>query len=234
MMITLAPNTATDDKGFGLGVCPSGSAEGIEWREPANFELLYRTHSRRVYSLCKRMTGDIAEAEDLTQEAFVHLYRKLDTFRGESTFYTWFHRLAVNVVLMRLRKRKKSRETLLEDTDCPDPSDARPYPAANRSTESPLSARLDHVDLQRAIDALPAGFKTVFVLHDIEGYEHHEIAEMTGLSIGTSKSQLHKARVRVRKLLREGLRAKTQPRRARLRPSVPLPGAFQAYPLSAT
>ncbi len=231
-MSILTPSTPSEEKGFGLGVCPSGSAEGIEWREPTDFERLYRMHSRRVYSLCKRMTGNIAEAEDLTQEAFVHLYRKLDTFRGESAFYTWFYRLAVNVVLMRLRKRKKNREMSFEDTGSPEPNGARPYVRTIPSTD-PLSGRVDHVDLQRAIDALPAGFKTVFVLHDIEGYEHHEISEMTGLSIGTSKSQLHKARLRMRALLREGSGAKTTRRAVRSKPQVALQRSALAEPLPA-
>jgi RNA polymerase sigma-70 factor (ECF subfamily) len=202
-MLTLTPNAATEQSGRGLGSFPSGRAEGIEWREPANFERLYRAYSRRVYSLCARMTGDASEAEELTQEVFVHLYRKLDTFRGESALYTWLYRLAVNVVLMRLRKLGRARETSLEETVSPAPNDASAYPAEIRSTDSALLGTLDRVDLQRALDALPPGFKTVFVLHDIEGYEHGEIAELTGVSVGTSKSQLHKARLRMRKLLQE-------------------------------
>ncbi len=199
---TLPTKISSENQGFGRGVCPSGRAEGIEWREPANFEHLYRMYRRRVYSLCLRMTGDIAMAEDLTQEAFVHLYRKLDTFRGESAFFTWFYRLAVNVVLMQIRKAKKAREVSIEEALNPAPNGPSAPPPEIRTTDPGLTATLDRVNLQRALDALPPGYRTVFVLHDIEGYEHNEIAEMMGCSIGNSKSQLHKARMKLRDLLK--------------------------------
>ena len=230
----LTTKTSSENKAFGLGSSPSGRAEGIEWREPANFERLYRMYSRRVYSLCMRMTGDTAKAEDLTQEAFVHLYRKLDTFRGESAFYTWFYRLAVNVVLMQLRKARKAQKVSIEDSINPDPIDPSARPQEIRATDGTLTATLDRVNLQRAIDALPPGYRTVFVLHDIEGYEHHEISEMTALSVGTSKSQLHKARLRLRTLLCEGPEPQIVPRKVRWMSPAALRRAPQAEPLPAT
>jgi RNA polymerase sigma-70 factor (ECF subfamily) len=233
-MVSLTPKTSSENECFGLGSCPSGRAEGIERREPEDLERLYRTYSKRVYSLCLRMTGDVVEAEDLTQEAFVHLYRKLDTFRGESAFYTWFYRLVVNLILMRLRKRKRTQEMLLQDIANSDQDDGRSYPLEIGSADSALLGAVDHVDLQRAIDALPMGFKLVFVLHDMEGYEHEEISTLTGISAGTSKSQLHKARLRLRTLLREGLRAKAPRRRGRPRFHLALPGTFQAEPIPAS
>lgn len=163
------------------------------------FEFLYHLHKRRVYSLCLRMTGNTAEAEDLTQEAFLQLFRKISTFRGESAFSTWLHRLAVNVVLMHLR-RKNLPETPLEEFTEPAQDDGpRREIGANDQT---LTGSLDRVNLERAIENLPPGYRTIFVLHDMEGYEHNEIAAMMGCSIGNSKSQLHKARMKLRDSLR--------------------------------
>ena len=166
----------------------------------AAFEYLYRSHSRRVYALCLRMIGNTTDAEELTQEAFLQVFRKIQTFRGESAFSTWLHRLSVNIVLMRLRK-KTVKETPFEDTGRGEEYDEQPkeYGAADLA----LMGSIDRVNLQRAIAQLPAGYKQMFVLHDVQGYEHNEIAAMLGVSIGNSKSQLHKARVRMRKLLQE-------------------------------
>ncbi len=179
--------------------------------DAAAFERIYGLHKRRVYSLCLRMVGNTAEAEDLTQEAFLQLFRKISTFRGESAFSTWLHRLAVNVVLMRLRK-KAAPEISLEETTQPDEEGDSP----RRDFGSPdlrLTGSIDRLNLQRAIDQLPQGYKTVFVLHDVQGYEHNEIAELMGCSIGNSKSQLHKARMRLRELLHETQRAEARERR---------------------
>jgi len=167
----------------------------------AAFERLYQLHGRRVYALCLRMVGNTAEAEDLAQEAFLQLFRKIHTFRGESAFSTWLHRLAVNVVLMKLRK-KSVPETSLEETTEPDEESGGP----RRDIGGPdllLSGSIDRMNLERAIEELPPGYRTVFVLHDVQGYEHNEIAEIMGCSIGNSKSQLHKARMRLRELLQE-------------------------------
>jgi len=168
------------------------------------FERIYRLHSRRVYALCLRMVGNTAEAEDLTQDAFLQLFRKIGTFRGESAFSTWLHRLAVNVVLMKLRKKTLLATSLEESTD---PDDETNGP--RREIGAPdllLTGSIDRVHLQRAIEQLPPGYRQVFVLHDVQGFEHNEIADLMECSIGNSKSQLHKARMRLRELLQETLR----------------------------
>ena len=163
------------------------------------FQALYDKHKRRVYSLCLRMTANTAEAEDLTQEAFLQLYRKIGTFRGESAFSTWLHRLSVNVVLMHLRK-KSLPVVSLEETTQPGEEDT---PKKDFGAEDlALAGSIDRLQLQRAVDDLPPGYRTIFVLHDVEGYEHNEIATIVGCSIGNSKSQLHKARMKLRDLLR--------------------------------
>ncbi|MGH9468120.1 MAG: RNA polymerase sigma factor [Terriglobales bacterium] len=162
------------------------------------FEFLYHLHKRRVYSLCLRMTGNTAEAEDLAQEAFFQLFRKIGTFRGESAFSTWLHRLSVNVVLMHLR-RKSLPETPLEEFTEPLHEDGPRREIGAR--DQTLAGSIDRVNLERAIERLPPGYRTIFVLHDMEGYEHNEIAAMMGCSIGNSKSQLHKARMKLRDLL---------------------------------
>jgi len=163
------------------------------------FQALYDKHKRRVYSLCLRMTSNTAEAEDLTQEAFLQLYRKIGTFRGESAFSTWLHRLSVNVVLMHLR-RKSLPVVSLEETTQPGEDDT---PKKDFGAEDmALAGSIDRLQLQKAVDDLPPGYRTIFVLHDVEGYEHNEIADIVGCSIGNSKSQLHKARMKLRDLLK--------------------------------
>jgi RNA polymerase sigma-70 factor (ECF subfamily) len=162
------------------------------------FEILYNLHKRRVYSLCLRMTANTAAAEDLTQEAFLQLFRKIGTFRGESAFSTWLHRMAVNVVLMQLRKKGLSVVPLDDTVESEEETPRKELGA----TDAKLAGSVDRLQLQRAIDALPPGYKSIFVLHDVEGYEHNEIAEMVGCSIGNSKSQLHKARLKLRELIK--------------------------------
>ncbi|MDX6611624.1 MAG: polymerase sigma-70 factor, subfamily [Blastocatellia bacterium] len=159
------------------------------------FEQLYERHSRGVYSLCLRMTQNVAEAEDLTQDAFIQLFRKIGSFRGESAFTTWLHRLTVNQVLMHFRKRSVKQERTTEDGETP--------VQITRGTENPNSMPvLDRIGLDRALKQLPPGYRSVFVLHDIEGHEHEEIAKILGVAVGTSKSQLHKARMKLRRLLK--------------------------------
>jgi RNA polymerase sigma-70 factor, ECF subfamily len=162
------------------------------------FETLYNLHKRRVYSLCLRMTANTAAAEDLTQEAFLQLFRKIATFRGESAFSTWLHRMAVNVVLMQLRKKGLSLVPLEDTVESEEETPRKELGAA----DAKLAGSVDRLQLHRAIDALPPGYKSIFVLHDVEGYEHNEIAAMVGCSIGNSKSQLHKARLKLRELLK--------------------------------
>ena len=145
------------------------------------------------------MTSNIAEAEDLTQEAFLQLFRKISTFRGESAFSTWLHRLAVNVVLMHLRK-KGLQQISLDEVDT---SQDEPIKRDYGSDDQRLTGSVERIGLQKAIADLPPGYRTVFVLHDVEGYEHNEIAEIMNCSVGNSKSQLHKARMKLRERLRQ-------------------------------
>ena len=176
-------------------------AEAIERAKQGDaqaFQALYDKHKRRVYSLCLRMTANTAEAEDLTQEAFLQLYRKIATFRGESAFSTWLHRLSVNVVLMHLRKKSLPVVSLEETTQGEDDTPKKDFGAEDLA----LAGSIDRLQLQRAVDDLPPGYRTIFVLHDVEGYEHNEIATIVGCSIGNSKSQLHKARMKLRDLLK--------------------------------
>ena len=160
------------------------------------FELLYERHNRRVYSICLRMTQNASEAEDLAQEVFIQLFRKIGSFRGESAFTTWLHRLTVNQVLMHFRKRGVRMEQTTEDGEAP--------VQVVQGTGNPLQMPVvDRIALDKAISQLPPGYRTVFILHDVEGHEHEEIARMLGCSVGTSKSQLHKARMKLRMLLRQ-------------------------------
>lgn len=193
------------------GITEAEAIDRAKGGDAEAFEMLYGLHKRRVYSLCLRMTGNTAEAEDLTQEAFLQLYRKIATFRGESAFSTWLHRLAVNVVLMKLRK-KSGKETSLEQVTEPDEESGTPRRDFG-TVDLRLSGSLDRVNLQRAVDQLPPGYKAAFILHDVQGYEHNEIAVMLGCSIGNSKSQLHKARMRLRDLLQEAVREKAREER---------------------
>ena len=159
------------------------------------FEELYERHNRRVYSLCLRMTGNVSEAEDLAQEAFIQLFRKIGSFRGESAFTTWLHRLTVNQVLMHFRKRNVKLELTTDDGEVP--------VQIVKGTENPNQMPVvDRIALERAVAKLPPGYRAVFVLHDIEGYDHSEIAAALHCSVGTSKSQLHKARMKLRNLIR--------------------------------
>lgn len=181
-----------------------GEAEAIRRAQQGDaeaFERVYRLHNRRVYALCLRMVGNTAEAEDLTQEAFLQLFRKIATFRGESAFSTWLHRMTVNVVLMRLRK-KTLAETSLDEAVEPDEEAGGPRKDIG-GPDLRLSGSVDRVNLERAVEQLPPGYRSVFVLHDVQGYEHNEIAAIMNCSIGNSKSQLHKARMRLRELLHE-------------------------------
>jgi RNA polymerase sigma-70 factor, ECF subfamily len=167
------------------------------------FAQIYSLHKRRVYSLCLRMLGNVAEAEDLTQEAFLQLHRKIATFRGDSAFSTWLHRLTINVVLMHLRRKGLNLISLDEALD-PGSEHGAVHGSA-RSFGAPdlrLTGSIDRMTLEKAVEDLPAGYRLIFVLHDIEGYEHNEIATLLDCSIGNSKSQLHKARMKLREALR--------------------------------
>lgn len=167
------------------------------------FETIYERHHRRVYSLCLRMVANATEAEDLAQEVFIQLFRKIGSFRGESAFTTWLHRLTVNHVLMHFRKRGVRLEKTTEEGEIGEIQD---YLQA--AAERPRF--VDRIALDKAISELPPGYRTVFVLHDVEGFEHEEVADMLGVSVGTSKSQLHKARMRLRELLNKKTETKNR------------------------
>lgn len=160
------------------------------------FEELYQRHHRRVYSICLRMLQSASEAEDLTQDVFIQLYRKIGSFRGDSAFTTWLHRMTVNQVLMHFRKRTVKFEKTTEEGETP-------VQIVNGTENHRRMPVVDRIALESAIAQLPNGYKSVFVLHDVEGYEHEEVAKILGCSVGTSKSQLHKARLKLRKLLQK-------------------------------
>jgi len=179
------------------------------------FEEIYHLHHKRVYSICFRMLQNAADAEDLTQQVFIQLFRKLHTFRGESSFTTWLHRLTVNQVLMHFRRRVVKTEKTTEDGST--------TIRIVSGTENPSRmALIDRIALNQAIGQLPTGYRMVFILHDLEGFDHYEIGKMLGCAVGTSKSQLHKARQRLRQLL-TGRRTTPQKRnkaRAQLTPAL--------------
>ena len=213
------PSTECISKKAAPPVSPTASdnlneAEAIERAQagdPLAFEYLYKLHGPRVYALCLRMVRVATEAEDLTQEAFLLLFRKIHTFRGESAFSTWLHRLAVNIVLMHLRK-KSPPIVSIEAT--PDPEDETASPNVDiGEPDLLLEGVVDRINLKRCIAQLPVGYRSIFVLHDIQGYQHNEIAEILGRSVGDSKSQLHKARMRLRELLHELQRDKARAER---------------------
>ena len=163
------------------------------------FESLYQLHGRRVYGLCLRMVKNPAEAEDLTQDAFLQTFRKIQTFRGDSLFSTWLYRLTVNIVLMSLRK-KKHPEISVDETIESNNQSHKPFVEIS-GPDLNLNGVIDRINLENAIDQLPRGCQKMLVLHDVQGYEHNEIARIVGGSVGNSKSQLHRARTRLRHLL---------------------------------
>ena len=167
------------------------------------FELIYRLHSRRVYSLCLRMIRNQADAEELTQEAFLQVFRKIRTFRSESQFSTWMHRLTVNIVLMRLR-RKRLDYGLSENSSEQDDRHAPINLDHLGFVDAEVRGTIDRVMLERAFRRLAPGYRTMLMLHDVQGYDHDEIARLLGCSIGNTKSQLHKARLRLRGLISAG------------------------------
>jgi RNA polymerase sigma-70 factor (ECF subfamily) len=161
------------------------------------FASLFYAHKPRVYSLCLRMTNNTAEAEDLTQDAFLQVFRKLATFRGDSALSTWLYRVAVNTVLMHFRKKGLRQVSLDESSN----QDTRVVKREYGSQDDRLSGCVDRIALARAMQDLPAGYRTIFLLHEIKGYEHQEIARILRCSVGNSKSQLHKAKLKMRELL---------------------------------
>ncbi|MBV9956864.1 MAG: RNA polymerase sigma factor [Acidobacteria bacterium] len=157
---------------------------------------LYERYGRRVYALCLRMTRDKVEAEDLTQDIFILLFRKIGTFRGESRFITWLHRLTVNHVLMHYRRATIRREkTAEEDFEAE-------FLRASKSNHAFSAQVVERIAIDAALAQLPPGCRMIFILFDVEGYKHEEIARMLGCSTGNSKSQLHKARLKLRQMLK--------------------------------
>lgn len=183
------------------------------------FSKLYLQHRKRVFSLCMRMVHDFSLAEDLTQETFLQLHRKLASFRGESVFTTWLHRMTVNVVLMRLRKRAlpvDSLDQMMANT---------PEEHVGRSFGTRDLAQVGVVDrlaIDRAVATLPPGYRAVYILHDVQGFQHREIADMQACTMGNSKSQLHKARRALRNAL-SPQRVKQTPRQVGKIEQIPAP-----------
>ncbi len=175
------------------------AVERLKAGDPIAFEFLYQAHKRRVYNLCLRITNNQAVAEELTQEAFLNVFRRISTFRGDAAFTTWLHRIAANCALMYIREQKsRIAETSLQDFEQTDEGHVRDTLGRE---DSNLAGSLDRVELEHAIAQLPPGYRIVLVLHDIEGYEHTEIAELLCCSVGNTKSQLHKARLKLRRIL---------------------------------
>jgi RNA polymerase sigma-70 factor (ECF subfamily) len=179
---------------------PLSDAELVRLARDGNedaFAALYAAHKTKVYSICLRMTSNAAEAEDLTQTAFLQVFRKLESFRGDSALSTWLYRVAVNTVLMHFRKKGLRQVSLDEPANR---ESGAPKREQGRVDER-LSTSIDRIMLTRAMKELPAGYRTIFLLHEVKGYEHHEIARLLRCSVGNSKSQLHKAKARMRELL---------------------------------
>lgn len=201
----MAGAVETFDGWQGLAACDVDGADAVSTQDfelaqraargdMSAFEEVYRQHHRRVYGLCMRMTCNVSEAEDLTQEVFINLFRKLGSFRGEAALGTWIHRMTVNQVLMHFRRNKARREQSAEETGVP----VRVVEGTERPGRMPV---IDNIALSDAITKLPQGYRMVFILHDVEGYDHEEVGRLLGCAAGTSKSQLHKARKKLRELL---------------------------------
>lgn len=180
-----------------VGLAQAGNKEA--------FARLYETHKRRVYALCLRITREKTEAEDCMQEAFLQCFLRLSTFRCESALSTWLYRLTVNVVLMRLRSARVRPVSL--DAANPESSGESPLLDACPVADLQLMGAIDRIALHRALRKLPPGYRTIFLLHDVQGKAHSEIARELGCSIGNSKSQLHQARLRLRRFLRKPFNA---------------------------
>ena len=163
------------------------------------FATLFHAHKMRIYSLCFRMTNNTAEAEDLAQDAFLQVFRKLATFRGDSALSTWLYRIAVNTVLMHFRRKTPCRVSLDEPVRNQD--DSRSVRREYGTRDGRLDSAVTRVALTRAISELPEGYRAIFLLHEVDGYQHREIAQLLGCSVGNSKSQLHKAKLKIRDFL---------------------------------
>jgi RNA polymerase sigma-70 factor (ECF subfamily) len=182
----MSPSNRTDAESAAEAALVARCLEG----DAAAFEAIYRRHAPRIFTLACRMTGSRADGEDLLQEIFLLVHRKLGGFKGDSALGTWIYRLAANCCVDFLRSRQHRERQATDELD--------------ETVAPPRSAgglRVDQMDLQRAIERLPAGYRAAFVLHDVEGFEHAEVARLLGIAEGTSKSQVHKARLKIRALL---------------------------------
>src|SRR6202140_261919 len=190
-LLAVRTETQRDDSERGL-------VQRAQCGDQEAFGALFQLHKKRVYSVCLQMTKDVADAEDLTQEAFMQVFRNVNSFRGDSAFATWLYRIAVNTVLMKLRRRKSPPLLSLDE-----PVSSHSPSLKREIAKDDLSLRgaIDRIALRRAIEELPGGARQIFELHEVEGYQHHEIAEQLQCSIGNSKSQLHKAKKTMRNLL---------------------------------
>jgi RNA polymerase sigma-70 factor, ECF subfamily len=198
VMTSMVPSVAPAEKSARWDKPERSLIQRAQNGDEQAFAELFQLHKKRVYSVCLLMTKDVADAEDLTQEAFLQVFRTIGTFRGESAFSTWLYRIAVNTVLMKLRRQKTKAAFSLSEPVSPD----SPNLAHDLGDKDPrLTGTVDRIALVRAIEALPGGCRRVFVLHEVEGYQHHEIASLLRCSIGNSKSQLHKAKLKMRDLL---------------------------------
>jgi RNA polymerase sigma-70 factor (ECF subfamily) len=192
------------------------------------FAALFHAHKGRVYSICLRMTNNTAQAEDLTQDAFLQVFRKLDTFKGNSALSTWLYRIAVNTVLMHFRKKALKQISL----DEPSSQDVKQVRREYGSRDGRLSGSVDRIALIRAIKDLPAGYRTIFLLHEVEGYEHQEIAKILDCSVGNSKSQLHKAKLRIREFLQQPANYEVRVEmRNEMQQNAPIPQKIARQPL---
>ena len=186
---------------FSAAETPAADSDVIKRAQKGDadaFAALFHAHKARIYSVCLRMTNNATEAEDLAQDAFLQVFRKIATFRGASAFSTWLHRVAVNTVLMHFRKKSLNQVSLEEPYNDSDGAHIRREYGAK---DYRLAGCVDRVTLACAIKELPRGYRTIFLLHEVQGYDHQEIAEMLGCCAGTSKSQLHKAKLRIRERL---------------------------------
>jgi RNA polymerase sigma-70 factor (ECF subfamily) len=192
---------ASVKKASGPGLTEPEAIRLAQDGDPAGFEYLYKFHSRRVYSICMRILKNTSDAEDLTQQVFLRLFRKIGTFRGDSGFSTWLHRVTVNAVLMHLRRRKQIEiPTFSSDRARVDGDEPREFGSGDPS----MLGAIERLNLMRAIHQLPFGYKRFFLLHHFIGFKHNEIARLLSCSVGCSKSQVHKARKRLQRLLRTG------------------------------
>ena len=188
-VVVPAYDTALSEETPDLELCKL-AAEG----DLAAFEMIYKRYGRRTYSLCLRMTASPTEAEDLTQDTYIQLFRKIGSFRGDSAFSTWLHRLTVNQVLMHFRRRSVKSEKTSENGELPEQT-------VLGSRDPGRMQVVDKIAIKNAVSELTDGYRKVFLLHDVHGYEHEEVARRLWISVGTSKSQLHKARLKLRGLL---------------------------------